>query len=1000
MDEAKIIINNFQGNTTVLQSVENIDSALPEWFRPYEKELKIWKNKIDLRQATEALINQKKVFRSLDVDRVKGYLNGNNVCLVKASEGRGKTFLSRIVAYDFNRENKEVYFVDFCDVEEEYNGSEKDPINRIENVLNNWESNTETKYLIVLENVHACPKLEDLIEVVGDRRCADTETEKGNVQILLNSRPTDEGVNYFEEWNEVVVLHPDEDAVREVINIYSNEEKDRNPFENDDSDEAFVSSICSNNNQNGTNLRWLGYFLWTWMSDSTINHVSDVDEDKIIEKVKKNYKLDRINIDDLQGLLYFSSIFQFGVSLHRDIISCLKGLTDGSGKNRLDRFVRKPYNILSRKQGRYSMAHSFDAYILSKAICNYEGYDHTKKTKEIVEEYVNAILESGKPSYFESDFRLLFSGLISKKDEFKEVVYCLTSMGMAEKIMKNISPYFVSLFFRLDNHEYPNRDALIKYYHNNLNYLRSIILKMPPGGLGIVLKVFEKNLCLNIVRDIFATPQELYDYLSNNYNYRLLSYSQKVALIIDAGPQYASVLKDFYKKNIGLLRPMYLGLSATRLLFLHKFYKKKLDINIVEDTFEDPIDLEEYLSVNNKVLSFDGLLYGSADFDDEFKLIIKHQYENNKDLLKQDFFKRNPIQLHFLYRFYKKKLDINIVESVFEDPIDLEEYLSANKKALIIPQLLRTFANLGDGFKLILEKQYENNKESLKQDFCKQSPTTLTSLYKFYRKRLGIDIVSDIFCAVRDVEDYMENNVVEEFQYDDVLVAIRKLGESHKQVLDKYGAFDHFFYTNSSSKERYCICPEGIYTLSNPKLKKHIDYKRIKKNGFYLDGVSWGHMATFIYVIGRDMNNENHRLSIEIVNELIKIVLDKEKSLSYATSRDLSYFYYNITAVDNNIANNLKRKECVIADIKRRLDNQPYTVDDLYLFDLFFSQPWCKEVLVPRISDASNDLQEKIKVWRDEFVKKLEKNGRKIDSGSLLDFIINGNTPPPQIIRI
>ena len=994
MDEAKIITNNFQGNTTVLQSVENIDSALPEWFRPYEKELKIWKKKIDLRQATEALINQKKVFRSLDVDRVKGYLNGNNVCLVKASEGRGKTFLSRIVAYDFHRENKEVYFVDFCDVEEEYNGSEKDPINRIENVLNNWESNTETKYLLVLENVHACPKLEDLIEVVGDRRCADTETEKGNVQILLNSRPTDEGVNYFEEWNEVVVLHPDEDAVREVINIYSNEEKDRNPFENDDSDEAFVSSICSNNNQNGTNLRWLGYYLWTWMSDSTINHVSDVDEDKIIEKVKKNYKLDRINIDDLQGLLYFSSIFQFGVSLHRDIISCLKGLTDGSGKNRLDRFVRKPYNILSRKQGRYSMAHSFDAYILNKAICDYIGVEGCiKKTKEIVEEYVNAILRSGNPSDYESDFKLLISGLSAKKEEFKEVIYCLTNLGMAEKIMKNINPGFVFCFFILDNHEYPNRDALIKYYHNNLNYLRSIILKMAPGGLDIVLKVFEKNLCLNIVSDIFATPQELYDYLSNNYNYRILIYDNLVSSIAKLGPQFASVLKDFYHKNIGALKPIFLGLSATRLHFLYRIYKKNMDINIVEDAFEDPVDLEEYLSVNNRVLSFEKLLHASADFDDEFKLIIKHQYENNKDLLKQDFFKRNPIQLHFLYRFYKKKLDINIVESVFEDPVDLEEYLSANKKALIDPHLLRTIADLGDGFKLILEKQYENNKESLKQDFCKVSPTLFTFLYKFYKNSLGIDIVSDIFCAVRDVEDYMENNVVEEFQYDDVLVSIRKLGESHKQVLDKYGAFDHFFYTNSSSKERYCICPEGIYTLSNPKLKKHIDYKRIKKNGFYLDGVSWGHMATFIYVIGRDMNNENHQLSIEMVNELIKIVLDKEKSLSYATSSDLSYFYYNITAVDKDIANNLMRRECVIADIKRRLESTTYSVDDLNLFGFFYQQPWCKEKLESRILNADSEQQKIINEWREGLVRRLEKRGEGKTSGTLLAFIINMNTP-------
>ena len=913
MDEAKIITNNFHGNTTVLQSADNKDSVLPEWFRPYEKELKLKTKIIDLRQATEALINQKKVFRSPDVNRVKGYLNGNNVCLVKASEGRGKTFLSRIVAYDFNRENKEVYFVDFCDVEEEYNGSEKDPINRIENVLNNWESNTETKYLLVLENVHACPKLEDLIEVVGDRRCADTETEKGNVQILLNSRPTDEGVNYFEEWNEVVVLHPDEDAVREVINIYSNEEKDRNPFENDDSDEAFVSSICSNNNQNGTNLRWLGYYLWTWMSDSTINHVSDVDEDKIIEKVKKNYKLDRINIDDLQGLLYFSSIFQFGVSLHRDIISCLKGLTDGSGKNRLDRFVRKPYNILSRKQGRYSMAHSFDAYILSKAICNYEGYDHTKKTKEIVEEYVNAILGSGNPSDFESDFKLLISGLFARKDEFKEVIYSLTNEGMAVKIMKNINPGFVSSFFRPENHENLAPNFLIDYYIQNKSWLKPIILSRSPGILSYLVGVF--NEFKYIIRDIFNDPKDLDNYLNANYNYRILYYN-----------------------------PRLLGMDCLK---------------------------------------------------KEHQVILFKHYIKNKVHLKSLFLKLNPIQLEFLFVFFNRHLNCNIIVDVFGDPNDLYTYLNTNNKnyrILCSTDAIAAICKLGEEHKKILTGSYNKNRNTLKRYFLRQKPQKLTYVYEAYKDYLNHNIIHDIFEDPKDLDIYFKEIGDYRFHKDDVLKAIQDLGDDYNQVLVKYNVFDCFFYSKGKGLR---IDSEYIDYFWQNKDEVHFDVCRIINqkfylNGvsFYLDGVSWDYLQKLVFLIKYNMKKDNWQQSVDMVNTIVSIVLGKSSFMLSATAKDLSYFCYNIASVDRGIANKLMQEECVIADIKRRLENTTYSVDDLNLFGFFYQQPWCKEKLESRILNADSEQQKIINEWREGLLKRLKKRGEENTTGTLLAFII------------
>jgi len=257
-------------------------SKLPEWFSPYDEELKADRKRTFLHQATVSLIEQGKVFRGAGVEKVKGFLNSNNVCLVKAPEGRGKTFLSRIVAFDFHAERKEVFFVDFTKIDDKY-----DQLERIKDVLNIWKNNKYTNYFLVLENVHACQKLSELIEVIEDWRCFDAEMDKGNVQFLLNTRPTDEGVDCFNEWEEVVELKPDREAIAKVIEIYFGEANGRQPFENEDSKKAFVNNICKEGDiRNGTNLRLLGYYLMTWLGDSSIEYVSDVNESKIIEKVK------------------------------------------------------------------------------------------------------------------------------------------------------------------------------------------------------------------------------------------------------------------------------------------------------------------------------------------------------------------------------------------------------------------------------------------------------------------------------------------------------------------------------------------------------------------------------------------------------------------------------------------------------------------------------------------------------------------------------------------
>ena len=135
------------------------------------------------------------------------------------------------------------------------------------------------------------------------------------------------------------------------------------------------------------------------------------------------------------------------------------------------------------------------------------------------------------------------------------------------------------------------------------------------------------------------------------------------------------------------------------------------------------------------------------------------------------------------------------------------------------------------------------------------------------------------------------------------------------------------------------------------------------------------------------MTTENRQQSVNMVKTIIDMVLTEGNALSYATAIDLSYFYNNIASVDETIFQKLAENHLVQTDIKKRLEASSYSAGDLYLFDLFFSQSWCKEKLEPRILNADNGQQKIIKAWHDGFVKKLKDQGKEITPERLLDYI-------------
>jgi len=549
------------------------------------------------------------------------------------------------------------------------------------------------------------------------------------------------------------------------------------------------------------------------------------------------------------------------------------------------------------------MAHSFDAYFLCKAICDYRGDVYAKKTKQLVETFVNAILDSGNSRDFNKDFRLLWSGIIAREDEFKEVVFYLTREDMAERIINELYPGFVAYFFHPENHETPDPEALVKYYKKNIDWLKPVILGLEPTPLGHLHTVFKKHL------------------------------------------------------------------------------KKYLKYDCFEDIFKDPNDLDKYLSANYQVFQNNQLITAISKLGSAYKEMLRKHYEANKNLLKPLFLGCSPTTLIFNYKTINKQLNINIVKDIFKDPDDLDQYLSANYKVFMNHQLIMAINKLGNTHNEVLKKHYDANKNLLKPLFLGLSPTNLTYIYIAFWDYLYYNIVIDIFGNYKDLEKYLRDNGDKQFVQDDALKAINELGDEHKRILERNNAFNYFFY--SFPQKGFRIGEGYIYKCW---IEIHpFDVKRIKNNRFYLDGVPWAYIHKFVYVINRDMTEETRQQSVDIVEAIIRIVLAKKNALSYASAKDLSYFYANVTAVDETIGRKLLEEASVRVDVENRLAAPSYTVGDLYLFDLFFSQLWCKAILEPRIINADNEQKKIIKTWHDELMTKHQ--GKEITQGSLWEYV-------------
>ena len=886
----------------------SIDKLRP--YYPFDKELFIYEEENRKLYRDKALIE--KIHQNLD---------SKHVYLIQSSEGRGKTTLCRIIASDYYSQDTKVYFVDLkSDVE----------IDTIRKCCIELDK-TKTKTLLVLENIHATGDLEALVSLIN--------TYKADLRFLLNARPTEsEYATYLKELGEdnIFDLRPLPEYCEGVARCLC---KDK-PISEGDLPSFISKKIYSKTNQKnaGANLRLLRIYCSVW-NEGNYGSILDIREHDILEKFKSTYGLRTASRLEKNALLYLSCMYQFDVPLQEEL------LTDEDSDG-LQGFYNK--GLCTSFDGKFYLPHSVDAALLCKAICGYNQY--IGKTSEMVKnKFINAILASSNPRKFEGDFKLLIQGLINREHEFRVLINELADWPMAEKIIRNINPGFVIQAFNTRNGH--SSEEILEYYNVNIGWLKTSILELYPNQLNIINKRY-----LDIFKDIFEDTKDLENYLRNND--KIFCDNHILEAISGLGEEYKHVLIDYYEQNKDRLKSSFLELSPVQLLFIYRFFKS--DLNIFKDIIKNLKDLYDYLKINDKVFHQAEFIEEISDLGEEYKRVLIDYFEHNIDRLKPSFLELSPVKLYFIYRYFNNYLKHNIFKDIFKDPKDLYDYLKTNEKAFNQNNVLEAVCGLGETYKSVLIDYYKQNTDRLKLSFLKINPVSLSYVYLFFIGHFNYNIIKDIFKDIKDLDDYLKTNCS---RLNDIIIrAIGDLGDEYKLVLENYKVNRHGYnYFFSTPKNDYCISGQKIdyYKDSNTPF----DITRFENNSFYFYKIDWYDLQRFVKIIHKNMNDDNRQRSIEMVDAIILIVLDKKHSLSYAKAGDLSYFYSNIASVDEELYEKLISNQAVIKDIKYRLSSQKFSLDDLRLFSHFYNEDWFYKndmtKMVYKASESLNKADEK-----------------------------------------
>lgn len=441
--------------------------------------------------VTEQSIKNKSFFRDeLLEGKIKGLLDKQGICVITGSEGRGKSSLSSLIAYDYHEKGWNVYIT-----KEHWNSS-----NLIEALQRLCDLKRIDKTLFVLEDVH---NLEDsdfasLVSTLKEVYI----TEDNTSHFLINLRPSGKKENLFKS-DDCVVGLDNTDNLPLIYHLAS--------LINKDPETLMINNTPVLDDKVTSNRRLL--FLYF----KQLQNKDSVTDDDISAEFLTEYT----PLDDNDTLLLLSCLYQFGVPLSKELLS-------DNEKADLRRYLNKR---LCKKEGQYYyLPHSTDAKCLFRAICQEElneGENLDQKRKEVIvvqlTRYYEKIISSTDPFKFESDFRNLFQVLNS--DEYRFAAEVFLSPEKAKTIIKSLYPGFI--MYVLVSYSKKREQAVgINIYQDTIDSLKTNVEHLDPAVLtwsNISLTKYYHNYSISIVKDLFSDDKVAKRYFESHSDIRYLN---------------------------------------------------------------------------------------------------------------------------------------------------------------------------------------------------------------------------------------------------------------------------------------------------------------------------------------------------------------------------------------------------------------------------------------------------------------------------------------------
>ena len=439
--------------------------------------------------VTEQSIKNKSFFRDeLLEGKIKDLLDKQGLCVITGSEGRGKSSLSSLIAYDYHEKGWNVY------ITKEHWGSS----NLIDSLQRLCDLKRIDKTLFVLEDAH---NLEDsdfasLVSTLKEVYIAEDNTS----HFLINLRPSGKKENLFKS-DDCVVGLDNTDNLPLIYHLAS--------LINKDPETLIINNTPVLDDKITSNRRLL--FLYF----KQLQNKDSVTDDDISAEFLTEYT----PLDDNDTLLLLSCLYQFGVPLSKEILK-------ENEKADLRRYHEKR---LCRKEGQYYyLPHSTDAKCLFRAICQEElneGENLDQKRKEVIvsqlTRYYEKIISSTDPFKFESDFRNLFQEINS--EEYSCVTKVLLSPDKAEKIIKTLCPGFI-MYVLASYSSKGEKETGLRIYHNTINSLKDNVEHLTPPVLTWSNSMLSNHYhYYSFVRDLFSDDDVAKRFFESHSDFRFFN---------------------------------------------------------------------------------------------------------------------------------------------------------------------------------------------------------------------------------------------------------------------------------------------------------------------------------------------------------------------------------------------------------------------------------------------------------------------------------------------